>query len=281
MAKQPTLEKTTDSLFDSSWKDNSPVGEQEIVSRGISVWAVAAFALAVVALLAFVHIAFVSFSVVAFLFAIFAFTSIARSGGELTGRKIASVALALALISLVGGPTRKAVYRMEFEKQAAQFCDEWFKNVKEGNVCALRQMTSVYWARPTIMSHQDEINYFANEQRGDEEVHYGMHAFLSNPTILTLWKLGDRARHSFYVTTTTWLTNTRESTERIYAITVEPDPEIPNDVKQTFFIRLVCNRQYQRTEEGEALVGWSTINSDLNPVELDKDGRPIWQQQDL
>lgn len=278
MAKKPeALEKTTASLFDSidELKKNEQV-EQEIVSHGVSAWSVVSLVLAVLAFLAFVHVAFVVFAVLSAICAIFAFCAIARSGGEVAGKKIACLGLALAIACGIGGPVRKAVYRMEFDRQAAQFCEEWFKNVQSGDVVALRQMINPYWKRATIMNHEDEVNYFVREKAGEDEAHYGTHSFLSNPTLLTLYTLGDKAHHSFYVSTTTWLTNSTESTERMYAITVDPDPEAGRPEKQTFFLRLVCNRVLNLTEEGERLIGWSTIVSELTPVELDKDGKPIW-----
>ncbi len=285
MAKLPEIEKKSGSLFDSNLSmgsaDEAIQVSQDIISHGISSVAVAAFAVAVISLLAFVHVAFVTVSVLAALLAVFSMYLISRSGGELTGKTFACLALAVAIMSGVGGPVRKTVYRIEFEKQAAQFCEEWFKSVQNGDFVAVRQMTKAYWARATIMNHQDEIDYFVREKAGDDEAHHEMHSFLSNQTILTLWKLGDKARHSFYTASTTWLTSTHESTERIYAVTVDPDPEVGRTQKQTFFFRLVLNRHYNKTEEGERLVGWSTIVSDLNPMELDKDGRPIYQQQDL
>lgn len=286
MAKKlPDIEQKSGSLFDESWglasEGESSQVTQEIISRGISPVAVAAFVLGVVSLLAFVHVAFAAISVLAILFALFAFYSISRSGGEITGKTVACLGLAIAIMSCVGGPFRKAVYRMEFEKQADAFCDEWFKTLKNGDFVQLHQMMNPYWMRSTIMNHQDEVNYFARVKSGDEEPHHNMHSYLSNPTLMTIWALGDKAKHSFYTASSTWLTNQHETTERIYAVTVEPDPEVGRKEKQTFFIRLVCNRKYNQTEEGDALVGWSVSSSNFSLVELDDNGRPIYKQEDL
>lgn len=280
MAKKEALQKTSGSLFDSSWNElsyaQSDVDEQ--VSKRLTPWSVVALAFGVLSLLTFVNVAFAFFSVVAALFALAALATIARSGGEVTGRKLACLGLALALMTAIGGPVRRAVYRMEFERQAGEFCEAWFDAVKAGDICQVRQMENPYWKRATIVSHQDEIDYFIRNMGVDDEPHYGTHAFLANPTLLTLYTLGDRAKHSYYATTSTLLTGNAESTERVYAVTCEPDPYNPNTKKQTFFFRLVCNRTHNETEDGEKLVGWSTISSDLNPMELDENGRPVWEK---
>ena len=278
MAKKEALQKTSGSLFDSSWNElsysQSDVDEQ--VSKRLSAWSVVALAVGVLSLLTFLNVAFVFFSAVAALFAIVALVGIARSGGEITGRKLACLGLALALMTAIGGPVRRAVYRMEFERQASEFCEAWFDAIKDGDVCQIRQMENPYWKRATIVTHQDEIDYFYRNMGVDEEPHYMTHSFLANPTLLTLYTLGDRAKHSYYVTTSTILTANTESTERVYAVTYEPDPYKPDSKKQTFFFRLVCNRTRAETEDGEKLVGWSTISSDLSPMKLDENGRPVW-----
>ena len=283
MAKNAPLQQTSASLFDSSilGDRNATQNVDDVVAKRISALAVVAIVVAVVSLLAFVQVFFTVISALAVLLSLGALYSIEKSGGELLGRKLACVALCLSLITAVGGPTRRVVYRVEFERQAGEFCEAWFDAAKKGDVCQIRQMNQPYWQRATIVTHQDEIDFFVRQKQGDEEPHSRMHSFLANPTLLTLHALGDRAHHSFYCTTTTWLTNSTESTERIYAVTVDPAPNEKNLEKQTFFFRLVCNRVYSRTEEGAKLVGWSTIDSDLSPVELDKSGRPIWSQEEM
>lgn len=281
MAKKEAPQKMSGSLFDSSWTAEaySQVGADEQAVKRLSIWAIVAVVIGVLSLLAFMHIAFSIFSIIAGLFAVLAFIAVGKSGGEISGRSFACIALALSLITFIGGSLRRDVYRMEFERQAAEFCDVWFEAAKKGDVCQLRQMTNPHWNRATVLTPQDEVNYFVRDMAGDEEPHHGAHSFLANPTLLTLHALGDRARHSYYATTATLLTANTESTERVYAVTREPDPNDPESKKQTFFIRLVCNRVSAETEEGEKLVGWSTIVSDLAPMKLDEDGRPTWESQ--
>ncbi len=280
MAKKEALQKTSGSLFDSSLSNlayaRSEVDEQ--VSKRLSPLAVASVVVGVLSPLAFVNVACVAFSAVAALFAIAAFVGIDRSGGEITGRKLASLGLALAVITAVGAPVRRAVYRMEFERQAADFCEVWFDAAKNGDACQIRQMSNPYWKRATIMSHQDEVDYFYRDMGNDEEPHYMTHNFLANPTLLTLYALGDRARHSFYATTGTLLTGNTESASRVYAVTCEPDPSDPNSKKQTFFIRLVCSRVHAETEEGEKLVGWTMETADYGAMKLDEKGLPVWEE---
>ena len=274
------MEKTSGSIFDAPAFQTTQSNDV-IESKGITVWAVAALVVAALSLLAFVHLAFLALSVIAILFSLVAFLTIWKGGGEVAGKRLAIVALALATLTAIGGPVRRVVYRIAFERQAAEFCEVWFDAAKRGDVCQIRQMTQPHWRRATIATHKDEVDYFVRDKMGDEEPHYKTHAFLANSTLLTLAKLGDRAKHSFYCAPSTWLTSSIETTERIYAVTVEPDPAKPDDKKQTFFLSIVCTRDYGKTEEGERLVGWKTNDADLEPLKLDKTGAPIYRQEDM
>ena len=284
MANNEQLEKTSGSLFDSAWNETQPsnltgLDDSGLASKRLSTMAIASTVVALLSLLAFIGTGFSVLSVLAIIMATAAFYFIGKSGGELVGLKFACVGLALGLVTLIGGQVRKITYRVAFERQAEEFCQAWFQAVKDGDITQVRQMTAPYWKRATIMSHKDEVDMFVRQMAGDEEPHSDVHAFLANPTLLTLSALRDRIHPTFYGATAVWLTPSTESTERIYAITV--DPAGPNEKKQTFFMRLVCNRNYNKTEEGEKLVGWSTTNSDLSVMELDKDGRPVWKQEDM
>ncbi len=279
MAKD--LEKTSQSLFDSTWNEIKPSGGtqnvDELASKHISALAVISTAIALLSILAFVYVGFVAASALAVLVAVWAFIVIARSGGEITGRKFACIGLALGLCSLIGAPVSSTAYRMDFERQADEFCKVWFQLAKDGKIADLRQLTSPYWNRATFVTHKDEVDLFVRQMQGDEEPHYNVHSFLANPTLLTLNALGERAHISFYKTKATIINQNLESTGRIYAVTVEPSN--PNDVKQTFFITLYCDRRYNKTEEGEKLVGWIVHDADVNPMELGADGRPVWEEE--
>ena len=128
-----TLEKTSGSIFDAPAFQTTQSNDV-IESKGITVWAVAALVVAALSLLAFVHLAFLALSVIAILFSLVAFLTIWKGGGEVAGKRLAIVALALATLTAIGGPVRRVVYRIAFERQAAEFCEVWFDAAKRGRL---------------------------------------------------------------------------------------------------------------------------------------------------
>lgn len=276
--KQTPLQMTTGSLFDSplASQDSAPSGRGgdggELDAKRASVWAVVSAALAVPSILAFMNLNFVVFSVAAVLSGLFAFWLIWQSGGELSGKSVAGFGLALGLATLIGGPLNVQVYRAEFGKQAEEFAQHWFKTVKSDNIALTRQLQDPYWRRDIFATHEDVVSFWAHALGNDEEPHSSTHGFLSNPTLLTINRLGDRATMTYYSTVADVITPSKEETSRIYAVTVEP--EKPGEKKQTFFINLVMERFKTKTEEEGTLNGWGVVFNEYEPLPLDEEGRP-------
>ncbi len=275
------LEKTSASLFD-AWRpeENASVGPQndEIVAKRLSVWAIVATVFGALSFFSLLNLGFLAFSIFAAFAAIFSLATIARSGGELTGRGFASVGLGFALAGAIAGPIRAETYKAEFNRQADAFCKLWFDAIKRGDYLAARQMENPYWRRVPTIDREEEVNYL-KQFLGEEEVHYGFHSFMTNPTLLSIGALGDRVKPTFYQTKGVLIGSTIEATDRVYALTVEPAPG-SSEPKQTFFVTLHVGRSYRETEEGERNVGWTIRMDEWRPMELDETGRPIIDEEE-
>ena len=280
MAKKPLpLEKTSASLFDNIGQDKgTPLlnDDQTLASSGkknVSVWALVSFVLGILGFFSLVHLGFLVCSAIALFSAIVAFVTIARSGGELEGKKFAAFGLALAIASAIAGQYSAYVYERDFNRQADEFIRLWFEDVKSDNIALAYQTTEPYWQRAAFVTHDDVLSFWRRRLVGEEEEHFATHSYLSNPTLLTINYLGDRAKLSYYGTFYTILTNSTEQTERVYAVTVEP--EEPGGKTQTFFLGFVVERIMRKTPEGQTLIGWMMHASDLIPLEVDSAGRPV------
>ena len=279
MAKKSTpLEKTSSSLFDAIPEGGFAAeyeGEKiDGASKSrVSVWALVSFVSGLLGFLSLVHLGFLVFAVFAVVAALFAFYAFGRSGDELGGRTFAAVGLALAVASGIAGPYSAYVYEREFNRQADEFCKSWFDAIKTGNPALTHQMTRPYWQRKKFARQSDVVNYWKSMVKGEEEEHHTAHSYLCNPTLLTIYRLGDRAKITYYGTFGTSLTNSAEQTERVYAVTVEP--EEPGGKRQTFFLALYVERMVNKTPQGEKLVGWVLHMGDHIPLKLDANGRPV------
>lgn len=284
MAKKTTpLEKTTSSLFDAIPAETLHVEYDDqtldaAVGKRLSTWAIVSLVFGVLGFLSLVHLGFLVFSVIAAFTALVAICVIGRSGGELVGGVFAATGLTLAIASGFAGPFSAYVYEREFDRQADAFCRSWFDAVKSGNPALPRQMTAPYWQRTVFRKHSDVVSYWRRMVKGEEEEHQMAHSYLCNPTLLTLAHLGDRAKVTYYRTTATLLTSSKEQTERIYAVTVEP--EKPGGKRQTFFLPFFVEREVHKTPQGETMVGWVLHSNDHIPLKLGADGLPAPEQED-
>lgn len=275
--KQTPLEKSSASLFDASPRDTlSPRSADDFdATRGarrISALAVVSFAFGFLGFLSLVNLGFLVFSALGILTALGAFYAIGRSGGEIVGRTFAGAGMAFALASAVAGPWSAYLFERDFNRQADAFVKVWFENVKAGRPDLAYQMTEPYWQRTALVARADVVNFWEKGLAGEEEQHHGVHEFLSNPTLLTIWQAGDRAKISYYGTRDTILNAAKEETARVYAVTIEPAD--PDGKRQTFFLQFFVERVARKTPEGEKLIGWVWHLADSVPLELGANGLP-------
>ncbi|MBR4833397.1 MAG: hypothetical protein IKU86_03570 [Thermoguttaceae bacterium] len=274
--KMKPLEKTSSSLFD-AWSADATVGSasnaaDELVSKRASVWAIVSALFGALSFSSLLNLGFLALAAFALFAAIFALVAIAKSGGELVGRRLALVGLALGIAGAVAGPARREAYRVDFERQAEQFCQGWFETAAKGDFLSLRQMERPHWDRVPIVDEKDVVKYWATSTH-DEDAHREMHSYLADTTLLTLAALGDRVVPTFYATERLTLNSKVEMTNRIYAVTVAPEKE--GEPKETFFLRLTVERRIRKTAKGEKSVGWNVHGGDRRPLELDESGRPV------
>ncbi|MCF0234046.1 MAG: hypothetical protein HUK22_03600 [Thermoguttaceae bacterium] len=275
--KYEPLEKSTGSLFDAlpsaaPVSSGEAMGDELIVKR-VSVWAILSALAGAISLLTILHAGFLAFSAIGVLAAIWSLAMAARSGGELGGKRFALAGLALAIVGAVAGPTRTAVYRAEFCRQADEFCRMWFDAALKGDMLTLKQYESSAWARRVILNDAEELGFWRGFL-GEEERHFALHQFEMSPTLRTLvalGKLGDKVRVTHYKTMHVTLKPETEWTIQVYAITAD----LPQG-RQTFFIRLAADRTFRVTEEGEKMVSWVIRNDSWTPADLDEDGRPTF-----
>ena len=279
--KLKPLEKTSSSLFDALSADAS-VGRasnaaDELVSKRASALAIVSALLGAASFLSLVNLGFLFFAALGFLAAVCALGAIKKSGGELAGRSFALVGLAASFSGAISGPLAVATYRADFERQADKFCKIWFETAASGDFIAMRQLTRSHWDRAPIVDEKDAIKYWAAAIQ-DEDAHRETHSFLTNRTLLTLAKLGERAKPTFYATEYLAINSKAEVTTRVYAVTVAPEKE--GEAKQTFFLKLTVERRLRKTARGEKSVGWNVHPGDWRPVELDENGRPVLKKLD-
>ena len=276
--KATPLEQTSNSLFDAIVAQDAQDGfdqaqDAEVNVKRTSAWGIVAIILALISTLSILSFSFLFFAAFAIVAALISLYLIKRSGGELTGAIFAYPALAIAIAVFVATPLNYCVYRQAFERQADEFFHFWSDTVRSGDATGANMCSQYYWDRSTIVDRHDEIDYWVRAKGGDEEPHSNVHSYLSNPTLLTLATLDDKATARLHRIVTTFLSPTNEQTDCVYAITCEPT-ESTGD-KQTFFIRVVLERKTGKTEEGEKKVGWRIQPGDFAPLQLDAQGEPV------
>ena len=286
MAKQSPLQRTSGSLFDVAPKPGEGKGfnstapsaydESDFASKHVTIWAPISAAFGVLSLSALVSLPFLFLSIFAVVAGLIAFYAIFKSGGEASGRGVASAGLILGLATLIGAPTHNYVYRKDFGRQADQFAQYWFESVKDENIALSRLAQEPYWQRAPFVTHDDVVDYWIRSKSGDEEPHDAVHSYLSNPTLLTINYCGDRAKMTRYSVVEDYLSSSKEMTSRIYAVTI--DPKTHEELRQTFFINLLMERVERKTPQGQRLVGWKIIMNNFRPLPLDAQGRPYVKQ---
>ena len=128
MAKQSPLQRTSGSLFDVAPKPGEGKGfnstapsaydESDFASKHVTIWAPISAAFGVLSLSALVSLPFLFLSIFAVVAGLIAFYAIFKSGGEASGRGVASAGLILGLATLIGAPTHNYVYRKDFGRAA-------------------------------------------------------------------------------------------------------------------------------------------------------------------
>jgi hypothetical protein len=109
--------------------------------RGVSVTAVLALILGVASILALVHPLLWVVPPVAVVVALIAIRAIDAPDSNLTGRSLALVGLAIALVFGLWAPSRAITRQAKLFSQARVYADEWFELVRAGKLHEAHQLT--------------------------------------------------------------------------------------------------------------------------------------------
>jgi hypothetical protein len=141
--------------------------EVEQQYQSISPLAIVSIGLAICAGLALAHPLMWWLPIIAVFVSLAALRGIARSGGAQTGKRLAIVAICLALFFLTWAITRMAVGRQIEERQARVIADGWLQVVQRGDLYTAHQWTvSGYRRQPegTVLS-----NYYEHDAEVQQE----------------------------------------------------------------------------------------------------------------
>jgi hypothetical protein len=109
--------------------------------RGVSLTAVIALVLGIASILALVHPLLWVVPPVAVVVALIAIRAIDAPDSNLTGRNLALVGLAIALVFGLWAPSRAITRQAKLFGQARVFADEWFELVRAGKLHEAHQLT--------------------------------------------------------------------------------------------------------------------------------------------
>lgn len=259
--EQSPKEEKKKSLFDAAWRPSEGGEEQEERFSSVSVPAVLAMIGGVFSVLVFFSPVFLFIPCCTFPLALWALWSISRSDGMLTGVRFARIGLFLLIFSPTAALVNDIVYQTQLLRQAKTYFRSVFDDIQHGDLLAVRQSMLPYFARPTDLT---EAAYWKS-QMGKEEDHELFHSdFLSNPTLLTLYTLGERAKYSYYKTESI-IAAPNFGTDRVkmvFAVTY-PGKDGGNE---TFFIPVVAIRTHD-TEKKRA--GWGRQKFEFAPLPAD------------
>jgi hypothetical protein len=139
--------------------------------------AVASLVLGILSPLAVINLYWVAAPLLSVVLALAALRRIRSSGGELSGRRLAVAALAIACFFATWAMSRDVGRRWILARDAREFCDAWLRQMVEGNVLEAYQ-----WALDPGDRVAADVPLEAYYQRNEEaannlEVYYGVLPF--------------------------------------------------------------------------------------------------------
>lgn len=182
--------------------------------------------------LAFVDTMLWGLPLVGTFFSWWALRRIRRNPTAMSGRKMATVGLALSLIFLVAAPTDMLVHRRLMADEARQFAALWFKYLAEEEPQKAHQLTTAPQTRRPL---DDGLwPYYRNTSRNRQD----LENYVKTPLIRSLLALGPKARIRFYENAGQSRDSENDLVEQVYAVTYEEDNE-----RKSFFVLLRMARR--------------------------------------
>lgn len=233
----------SESLFSNTWNDAS---EQDAVYTKPSIWAIVAFLFGLASFLVFFTIWLAFFGILGIIFSSIALLLIKRSGGALSGLKIAQCGLAFSVISLVAVSCLWPTYHHGVRNEADRFFRIWFTALRENNIPLAKSLSSAYWSRPST----ENIEKWWKDQYENRFSHRDIHNYVDNGLVRTLLALGDRASVSFYKTLTVYTGDEKDTVINVYAVSYP----VEGGKTETFFVKMIGERMYPDRDVKSA--GW-------------------------
>ncbi len=176
---------------------------------------------------------------------------IATRRPDLVGRPLAVAGLMLGAVFLVAPPVDDLVYRYLLRQQARQFAEIWIDAVRHGEKFKAHHLMIDPRHREPL---EDNLAEF---YRRRDAYRQKLKSFVDEPTMRTLFALGEDAEIRFYETIAE---DPQDEVQQIYAVTYRDEQEEQEELKRrTFFIALIMQRSID-TKSGRA--GWTLIRVD-------------------
>lgn len=258
------LEQTSGSLFSKQWNVADEGLPDDVALNNISVAAIGCLAGGIFSLSVYFSPYFCFVPAVTIVLALVTLIRIKLADGMLLGKKITLIGLWLAIVFSVAMPLHHETYRLRLKNDAKKYCMHWCSTIHRGDFLRIKQLGHV----PHFLKLDTTEAAYWRQYLGDEEVHTGLHRFLTEPLLLTLAALGDKAKYSYYRTDMLHVGKDSDEIVMTYAVTY---PSTENK-KETFFIRINASRTFDPKRK---LGIWKGGDKVKGPLPLDEDHVPV------
>jgi hypothetical protein len=171
-----------------------------------------------------------------------ALARIARSGGELLGRKAAAVGLWLAVGCLAAAATDAYLYRRLLFAEARAYAQQWFDYLAADQPQKAFAMTVAPGLRPPLAFDEAVWEFYRTGPRWRAD----LESYVGDRLVRTLLALGPNARARPFASGGRGDSELGETAYPIFAVTYEDDGQT-----KTFFVKLYLQRLKQSDGRGD------------------------------
>ena len=211
-------------------REERPAGEGEGY-RPLSALALVAVGLAVLSLISLLDEFFGFLALLSMVVAGAALRRIHASDPPMLGRRLAQFALAVSLISAVGGVTNSYAYRLFLDQEARQIGETWFDWQLNGHTELALTLLGVKLDEPDTSSQAARTPGAV-----DPKVQI-VEQYLNRPEVKLLLDVGRSAQVRYYDTETVERKNDMETVQQNYAVTYDKE-----GAKTVYYIQLTLAR---------------------------------------
>ncbi len=174
---------------------------------------------------------------------------IAARRPDLVGRPAALTGLLLGATFLVAAPVDDLVYRYFLRQQARQFAEIWIDAVRHGEVYKAHHLMIPPKQRPPLENEPADFYRRNPTQRRT------LNLFVSEPTMRTLFALGQAAEIRLYETAAQGSEGSLDFVQQTYAVTYPDERNQP----KSFFITLLMQRS---VDTNSSRAAWTLVHVD-------------------